>query len=88
MLYAFMTALDKPWVVIRCLVAISSRLKGEERVGDVSNVFLSGWIADESARFNIYASSDTRMHTATSTIGAWRITRQYTARCLDLGGLR
>lgn len=44
--------------------------QGEERVGDVSNVlFGNGWIADEDGTVYIYyASSDTRMHVATSTI--------------------
>ena len=44
--------------------------EGVERVGDVSNVaFSNGWIADEDGRvFIYYASSDTRMHVATSTI--------------------
>ncbi|HEY4111379.1 glycosidase [Puia sp.] len=43
---------------------------GEERVGDVSNVvFCNGWIADEDGRvFIYYASSDTRMHVATTTV--------------------
>jgi 4-O-beta-D-mannosyl-D-glucose phosphorylase len=43
---------------------------GAERIGDVSNVvFCNGWIADEDGRvFIYYASSDTRMHVATSTI--------------------
>ena len=42
----------------------------EERIGDVSNVlFSNGWIADEDGTvFIYYASSDTRMHVATSTI--------------------
>lgn len=42
----------------------------EERTGDVSNVlFSNGWIADEDGTVYIYyASSDTRMHVATSTI--------------------
>jgi 4-O-beta-D-mannosyl-D-glucose phosphorylase len=45
--------------------------KGEERVGDVSNVvFCNGWIADNDGNvFIYYASSDTRMHVATTTIG-------------------
>jgi 4-O-beta-D-mannosyl-D-glucose phosphorylase len=44
--------------------------EGEERTGDVSNVaFSNGWIADEDGTvFIYYASSDTRMHVATSTI--------------------
>jgi 4-O-beta-D-mannosyl-D-glucose phosphorylase len=42
----------------------------EERVGDVSNVlFSNGWITDEDGRVLIYyASSDTRMHVAESSI--------------------
>ncbi len=41
-----------------------------ERVGDVSNVvFSNGWIADEDGTVYIYyASSDTRLHVAVSTI--------------------
>jgi 4-O-beta-D-mannosyl-D-glucose phosphorylase len=41
-----------------------------ERVGDVSNVlFSNGWIADENGVVYIYyASSDTRMHVAVSSV--------------------
>jgi len=44
--------------------------QGNERVGDVSNVtFSNGWITDGDGKvFIYYASSDTRMHVATSTI--------------------
>jgi 4-O-beta-D-mannosyl-D-glucose phosphorylase len=44
--------------------------EGEERIGDVSNVlFTNGWIIDEDGSVYIYyASSDTRMHVAVSTI--------------------
>lgn len=44
--------------------------EGEECIGDISNVlFTNGWIADEDGKvFIYYASSDTRMHVATSTI--------------------
>ncbi len=44
--------------------------EGEERIGDVSNVlFSNGWIQDEDGRVLIYyASSDTRMHVAVSSI--------------------
>jgi 4-O-beta-D-mannosyl-D-glucose phosphorylase len=44
--------------------------EGEERVGDVSNVvFSNGWIANEDGKvFVYYASSDTRMHVAVTTI--------------------
>lgn len=43
---------------------------GEERIGDVSNVlFTNGWVAKENGDvFIYYASSDTRMHVATSTV--------------------
>jgi 4-O-beta-D-mannosyl-D-glucose phosphorylase len=42
----------------------------DERVGDVSNVvFANGWIADEDGTvFIYYASSDTRMHVAKTSI--------------------
>jgi 4-O-beta-D-mannosyl-D-glucose phosphorylase len=45
--------------------------RGDERVGDVSNVvFSNGWIAEEDGTvFIYYASSDTRMHVATTTVG-------------------
>lgn len=44
--------------------------EGEERIGDVSNVvFSNGWIAGEDGTvFIYYASSDTRIHVATTTI--------------------
>lgn len=42
----------------------------EERIGDVSNVlFSNGWIADDDGTVYIYyASSDTRMHVAVSSV--------------------
>jgi len=44
--------------------------EGAERVGDVSNVvFSNGWIADDDGTvFIYYASSDTRMHVAISSV--------------------
>lgn len=44
--------------------------RGEERVGDVSNVvFTNGAIVNEKNEvFIYYASSDTRMHVATTTV--------------------
>lgn len=44
--------------------------EGEERTGDVSNVvFSNGWIVDDDGKvFIYYASSDTRMHVATTTL--------------------
>lgn len=43
---------------------------GKERIGDVSNVvFSNGWIADDDGKVYIYyASSDTRMHVAVSSV--------------------
>jgi 4-O-beta-D-mannosyl-D-glucose phosphorylase len=44
--------------------------EGIERVGDVSNVaFSNGWILDDDGTvFIYYASSDTRLHVATSSL--------------------
>ena len=69
-LYMFMTALDQPWKVIHSPGGHFIAPKGEERVGDVSNVtFTNGWIRNEKDEVYIYyASSDTRMHVATSSI--------------------
>ncbi len=69
-LYMYMTALDDPTQVIAQPGGYFMAPAGEERVGDVSNVlFSNGWIADEDGKvFIYYASSDTRMHVAVSTI--------------------
>lgn len=69
-LYMFMTELARPWVVTHCPAGHFIAPHGAERVGDVSNVaFSNGWIVNEqNAVFIYYASSDTRMHVATSTI--------------------
>lgn len=69
-LYLYMTSLDDPSKVIAQPGGYFMAPAGEERIGDVSNVlFSNGWIADEDgAVFIYYASSDTRMHVATSTI--------------------
>jgi len=69
-LYMFMTDLEKPWVVTHKPHGHFIAPLGDERVGDVSNVaFANGWICDEDGKvFIYYASSDTRMHVATSTI--------------------
>ncbi len=69
-LYLYMTSLEAPWKVIASPGGYFMAPQGEERVGDVSNVlFGNGWIADEDGTVYIYyASSDTRMHVATSTI--------------------
>lgn len=69
-LYMFMTDLHDLTKVIYKPAGYFLAPEGIERVGDVSNVvFSNGWIADEDGTVYIYyASSDTRMHVATSTI--------------------
>jgi 4-O-beta-D-mannosyl-D-glucose phosphorylase len=69
-LYMFMTAADRPWVVTHAPGGYFLAPQDGERVGDVSNVvFSNGWIArEDGAVFIYYASSDTRMHVATSSI--------------------
>jgi len=69
-LYLFMTALDEPWRVTHAPGGHLIAPCGEERVGDVSNVaFCNGWIANEDGSVYIYyASSDTRVHVATTDI--------------------
>lgn len=68
-LYMFMTDLDKPWVITHAPGGHFIAPQGEERVGDVSNVaFTNGWIEDTGKVFIYYASSDTRLHVATSTV--------------------
>lgn len=69
-LYLYMTSLDDPSKVIAQPGGYFMAPVGEERTGDVSNVlFSNGWIADEDGTVYIYyASSDTRIHVATSTI--------------------
>ena len=69
-LYLYVTSLNDPTKVIAEPAGYFMAPIGEERIGDVSNVlFCNGWIADEDGKVYIYyASSDTRMHVATSTI--------------------
>lgn len=69
-LYMFMTDLKELTKVIYKPGGYFIAPEGEERVGDVSNVaFCNGWIVDENGQvFIYYASSDTRMHVATSSI--------------------
>ncbi|MFD2999579.1 glycosidase [Pontibacter toksunensis] len=69
-LYVFMTDLHDVTKVIHKPAGYFIAPEGEERVGDVSNVvFANGWIPEEDGTVYIYyASSDTRMHVATSTI--------------------
>ena len=69
-LYLFMTDLGEPWRVIHRPAGHLIAPLGEERVRDVSNVvFSGGWIRDPDDRVYIYyASSDTRLHVATTSI--------------------
>jgi len=80
-LYLYMTALDDPTRVIAQPGGAFMVPEGGEYIGDVMNVlFTNGWIAEgdnttggamhslEDKVFIYYASSDTRMHVATSTL--------------------
>ncbi len=69
-LYAFATSLEDPTKVIAEPSGMFLGPLGEERVGDVSNVvFTNGAIKDDDGTVYIYyASSDTRMHVATTTV--------------------
>ena len=69
-LYLYMTSLEDPTKIIAEPGGYLIAPVDEERIGDVSNVlFSNGWIADEDGTVDIYyASSDTRMHVATSTV--------------------
>ena len=69
-LYAFATDLNDPAKVIAEPSGVFLVPLGKERVGDVSNVvFTNGAVAKENGDVYIYyASSDTRMHVATTNI--------------------
>ncbi len=69
-IYAFATALDDPGKIIAEPSGMLIGPRGDERVGDVSNVvFTNGAIVNENNEvFIYYASSDTRLHVATTTI--------------------
>jgi 4-O-beta-D-mannosyl-D-glucose phosphorylase len=69
-LYMFMTSLLDVTKVIYKPAGYFMAPEGDERIGDVSNVlFSNGWIPDDNGFVYIYyASSDTRMHVATSTV--------------------
>jgi 4-O-beta-D-mannosyl-D-glucose phosphorylase len=69
-LYLFLTDINDLTRVIHRPAGYFLAPEGEERVGDVSNVtFCNGWIADEDGKVYIYyASSDTRMHVALSSV--------------------
>lgn len=69
-IYVFMTALDDPAEVIAEPSGLLIAPLGDERVGDVSNVaFTNGAIADDGGSLYIYyASADTRLHVASTTV--------------------
>ncbi len=70
-LYMFMTDLHDLTRIIHKPAGHFIAPEGNERVGDVSNVtFSNGWILDDDGQtvFIYYASSDTRLHVATSTL--------------------
>jgi len=69
-LYLYLTDLVDPTKLIAEPAGYFMAPVDDERIGDVSNVlFSNGWIADDDGKvFIYYASSDTRMHVATSTI--------------------
>lgn len=68
-LYMFATDLtDLTKIIARPSGYFLAPLK-DERTGDVSNVlFSNGWTVDDNHVYIYYASSDTRMHVATTTI--------------------
>jgi 4-O-beta-D-mannosyl-D-glucose phosphorylase len=70
-LYLFLADLKRPWVITHKPAGYFIAPEGEERVGDVSNVvFSNGWIEGKNGEvFVYYASSDTRLHVATTSVG-------------------
>lgn len=68
-LYMYMTELKEPWKVIATPAGHFMGPEGEERIGDVSNVlFANGWIRKNNDVYIYYASSDSRLHLAVSTV--------------------
>ena len=70
-LYMMMTDLNDLTKVIHKPGGYFLAPEGEERIGDVSNVaFSNGWILDDDGETVLiyYASSDTRLHVATTTL--------------------
>ena len=69
-LYAFATALEDPARIIAEPAGMLMGPRGAERVGDVSNVvFTNGAITGEDGKIYLYyASSDTRLHVAVTTV--------------------
>lgn len=69
-LYMFMTDVNDLTKVTHKPGGYFLAPEDEERIGDVSNVvFCNGWVKDEDGKvFIYYASSDTRMHVATTSV--------------------
>jgi len=69
-LYLFLTDLKEPGKIIAAPGGYFLAPEGDERIGDVSNVvFCNGWVEKENGEvFIYYASSDTRVHVAVSSI--------------------
>jgi len=69
-LYVFLADPNDPSKVIHKPAGHILAPYGDERVGDVSNVvFSNGWIADDDGTILLYyASSDTRMHVAKTSV--------------------
>ncbi len=68
--YVFLTDLNDPAKMIKKPGGYFIAPEGAERIGDVSNViFANGWVAKANGEVLIYyASSDTRVHVATTSI--------------------
>ena len=68
-LYLYMTALDDPTRVIARPGGWFLVPEGYEYIGDVMNVaFSNGWIERDGKVYIYYASADTRLHVATTTV--------------------
>ncbi len=69
-IYVFVTDLKEPWKVIAEPGGLLIGPREGERIGDVSNVvFTNGAIADDDGQLYIYyASSDTWLHVASTTV--------------------
>lgn len=69
-LYMFMTDLREPWRIIHRPGGYFLAAWGGERLGDLTNVvFANGWVARKDGSVLIYyASGDTRLHVAGSTL--------------------
>jgi|SRR5450631_3070049 len=69
-LYLMLAERDRPWVITHRPAGYFMAPEGAERVGDVSNVlFSNGWVRRSGGEVLIYyASSDTRLHVARSSV--------------------